>query len=131
MSPGKLPATKLVFVYNADSGVLSGLKDLVHKATSPSTYQCALCAVTYDLTSMRTAWKEALLALPLPTEFLHRNEFLQAYPAWRDGSLPAAFSADATGGLTSFISTAELNKLTLEELINLTQQRAQALVAGK
>jgi hypothetical protein len=131
MNPAKLPAAKLVFVYNADAGVLSGLKDLVHKATSPSTYQCSLCAITYDLTSMRSAWKQAIRALPLPTEFLHRNEFVEAYPAWRDESLPVAFSADATGGLTPFISTAELNKLTLEELIALTQQRAQALVASK
>jgi hypothetical protein len=130
MSPAKLPAAKLVFVYNADSGVLSGFKDLVHKATSPSTYQCSLCAITYDLTSMRSAWKHAIRALPLPTEFLHRNEFLQVYPLWRRQTLPIAFSANAVGELTPFISTAELNKLTLEELIAVTQQRAQTLVAS-
>ena len=130
MHPNKLPAAKLVFVYNADSGVLSGLKDLVHKATSPSTYQCALCTITYDLTSMRSAWKEAIRALPLPTVFLHRNEFLKAYPTWRDASLPVVFSADAAGSLAPFISTAELNKLSLEELIALTSQRAQEVVAS-
>jgi hypothetical protein len=131
MPPGKLPAAKLVFVYNADAGVLSGLKDLVHKATSPSTYQCSLCAITYNLTSMRAAWKEALRTLPLPAEFLHRNEFIKAYPAWRSEALPVAFSADVAGSLAPFISKAELNELNLEDLIAVTRQRAQALVASE
>jgi len=44
---------KLIFVYNADSGLLKGIKDLIHKNVSPDTYPCSLCAVTYDNFDMR------------------------------------------------------------------------------
>lgn len=124
------PAVKLVFVYNADAGPLNGLKDLLHKTFSPDTYECALCANTYQLSGMRPEWKQAVANLPLPTEFLHRDEFRRAYPALASHSLPAAFSADAAGQLAPFISTQELDELTLPALIALTQQRAQVLVAA-
>jgi glycine/D-amino acid oxidase-like deaminating enzyme len=118
-----------VFVYNADAGALNGFKDLLHKTFSPDTYECALCANTYQFSGMRPEWKQAVANLPLPTEFLHRDEFRQAYPALASHSLPAAFSADAAGHLAPFISTQELDELALPALIALTQQRAQALVA--
>ena len=127
--PAPGPAVKLVFVYNADAGPLNGLKDLLHKTFSPDTYECALCASTYQLSGMRPAWKQAVACLPLPTEFLHRDEFRQAFPALAGHPLPAAFSADAAGQLAPFISKQELDELTLPALIDLTQQRARALVA--
>lgn len=127
LAPG--PAVKLVFVYNADAGPLNGLKDLLHKTFAPDTYACALCANTYQLSGMRPEWKQAVAGLPLPTEFLHRDEFRQAYPALAGHSLPAAFSADAAGHLAPFISTQELDTLALPALIALTQQRARAAVA--
>jgi len=126
--PAQGPAVKLVFVYNADAGPLNGFKDLLHKTFSPDTYECALCANTYQFSGMRPEWKQAVANLPLPTEFLHRDEFRRAYPALASHSLPAAFSADAAGHLAPFISTQELDELTLPALIALTQQRAQALV---
>lgn len=33
---------ELCFVYNADSGVVSGVKDFFHKTFRKSTYQCNL-----------------------------------------------------------------------------------------
>ena len=126
--PAPVPAgPRLIFVYNADAGILNGLKDMVHKAVSPDTYSCALCAITYDFTGMRKDWKQAVRALPLPSEFLHRDEFVQAFPARRREALPAAFRADAAGQLTTFITAAEMKTLTLDELIALVQQRAVAL----
>ena len=122
-----MPAQRLLFVYNADSGVLNGLQDLVHKTLAPATYPCVLCAVTYGVAAMRPEWKQAIRALPLPTGFLHRDEFLKAYPAMQGQALPAAFSADSAGHLSPFISTEELKQLTLEELIALVQQRAGTL----
>lgn len=128
-NPAQGPAVKLVFVYNADSGPLNGFKDLLHKTFAPDTYECALCANTYQFSGMRPEWKQAVAALPLPTEFVHRDEFRQAYPALANQALPVAFSADAAGHLMPFISTQEMNTLTLPALIALTQQRARALVA--
>ena len=71
----------LLFVYNANSGVGRAIIDAVHKVVSPSTYSCSLCAITYGAVSMRGAWKTALARLPLPSRFLHRDEFRNVYPA--------------------------------------------------
>jgi len=114
-----------VFVYNADTGVLNGLKDMVHKALAPSTHSCDLCAITYDFTGMRADWKQAVWALP--SEFLHRDEFLRAYPARREAALPAAFYRDAAGQLASFLSAAEIKPVALDGLIAEVQTRATAL----
>ncbi len=40
----------LLFVYNADSGLVAGLFDSAHKLLSPSTYQCQLCTLTHGVT---------------------------------------------------------------------------------
>ena len=129
--PARSKAMKLLFVYNADSGPLNGFKDLLHKTFAPDTYECALCAKTYEFTGMKPEWKQAVAALPLPSEFLHRDEFRQAYPALSGQALPAAFSLDASGQLTPFISAPEMNTLDLKALIALARQRAQALVAAQ
>jgi len=39
--------TTKIFVYNADSGPINGLKDYFHKIIKPETYECNLCAVTF------------------------------------------------------------------------------------
>ena len=80
----------LVFVYNADSGVFSEIKDYVHKTVSPSTYDCPLCALTYGKTGMRREWKKFLKELGLPVEFVHRDEMAKKYPAVAV-PLPAVF----------------------------------------
>lgn len=69
----------LLFVYNADSGLLHELADYVHKMVSPQTYQCNLCAVTYSTTGMKKEWKPFITSLGVPVEFLHRDEFLDTY----------------------------------------------------
>ena len=71
----------LLFVYNADSGVFRELKDYVHKAVSPSTYDCPLCALTYGSTGMKKRWKNFLNDLDVRIEFLHRDEMAKKYPA--------------------------------------------------
>lgn len=71
----------LVFVYNADSGVFSELKDYVHKAVSPSTYDCPLCALTYGSTGgMKKEWNTFLKELDFRVEFLHRDEMAKNIP---------------------------------------------------
>lgn len=114
---------RLLFVYNADGGTLAGLKDLFHKILSPATYPCALCGITYGTTSMRPEWKEFIKTLPVPVDFLHRDEFVRDFPAHRNEPLPAAFAADAAGGLQPFITPAEMNAADLSGLMALVRQR--------
>ncbi len=39
----------LIFVYNADSGLLNAINDGILKIVSPSTYQCSLCSLTFGV----------------------------------------------------------------------------------
>ncbi len=68
---------RLVFVYNADSGVFNLLADIAHKALSPDTYQCQLCKLTHGLFKVRQSWLDYLSHQSIDMRFLHRDEFIQ------------------------------------------------------
>lgn len=79
---------KLIFVYNADSGVFNLMSDIAHKIFSPQTYACNLCALTHSNFGMKKEWKEYLESLSADLEFLHADEFQKKYPS-EDIKLPA------------------------------------------
>ena len=70
---------KLIFVYNADGGILNMFKDLIHKNVSPETYLCSLCAVTYDNLGMKREWKQFVSSLGHEVEFPHRDELAKEH----------------------------------------------------
>jgi hypothetical protein len=82
---------ELLFVYNADAGLVNGLLDTLHKTFSPATYACSLCAVTYGATSMRPEWRAFLRQLPADVSFLHRDELQKQFPQLAAEPLPAVF----------------------------------------
>jgi hypothetical protein len=113
---------RLIFVYNADSGLLNSLKDAVHKAFSPSTYPCRLCGLTFGAVSMKPVWRGFVEGLDLPVEFLHRDEFRERYNPEEVG-YPSAY-VEENGFLRAFISMDEMNRLdSLEELMDLVEDR--------
>jgi len=109
----KTTNTKLLFVYNADSGLWNGALDVMHKVFSPKTYACNLCGITYGALSVKKEWAEFIKMLPLKTEFLHRDEWLEKFK--RADNLPAVFLQNGEE-LESFIPAEEMNKLSLKEL---------------
>ena len=70
---------KLIFVYNADSGAISGLFDIGHKIISPGTYSCGLCSLTFDTFTEKQTWRAFRESSPVEMEFLHRDEFEKKY----------------------------------------------------
>ena len=100
---------KIIFVYNADSGIFNGIKDLLHKNLSPNTYACRLCAVTYDNFGMIREWKDFIKTLNTPVEFLHRDESEQQYQI-SDVALPAAFIQNSRNRLQVWIEAEEMNQ---------------------
>lgn len=86
----------LIFVYNAEEGVFASLGDAVHKAVSPGTYACSLCAISYGAVRMRPEWRDHVKSLPYETRFHHRPDFRRAYPAL-DIALPAILLDDGSG----------------------------------
>lgn len=79
---------RLVFVYNANAGLLAGAIDSVHKTLSPDTYACNLCAVTHGIFTMRPQWRQYLKELPIEAEFYHRPDFRLAFPQLAGEPLP-------------------------------------------
>ena len=66
---------ELIFVYNADSGVLNLLKDAAHKMLWPETYPCSLCALTYGAMSEKRRWRDFRQSDGRNKRFLHKDEF--------------------------------------------------------
>jgi hypothetical protein len=88
---------KLLIVYNADEGLFAALGDAVHKAVSPDTYPCSLCAITYGAVRMRPEWRRYLKSLPYEVRFYHRPDFHRAHPTLVRLPLPAILLDEGTG----------------------------------
>jgi hypothetical protein len=104
-----MPIPKLVFVYNAEAGLMNGMMDSLHKATSPDTYECALCAITHGLFTVDKAWRVYLKSLPVEAQFFHRTDFAEAYPA-AHFALPAIL-LDRGGVLSELVSSQQMKTL--------------------
>ncbi len=99
---------RILFVYNADGGLLAQFKDYVLKIVSPETYPCSLCQITYGNLGMKRAWRRFVRSLPLEAVFLHRDELVGAYASLRHFPLAAVFSEE-DGVVSLLISADELD----------------------
>ena len=112
----------ILFVYNADSGLIDGVKDYFHKIVKPGTYQCSLCALIYGNLGMNREWKEFVEDLPLPVSFLHKDEFSEEYPDEK-AEFPSAYIANDPF-LRPLITRSEMNNsMSLGQLIRLVKER--------
>lgn len=112
---------QLIFVYNADSSLFSQMTDYVHKIVSPDTYQCRLCALTYDNLGMKRTWKTFIESLHTDVVFLHKDEF---HKQFKDNThnLPAVFERSEDNTVTRLISKETLETMnTLDDLIEHVQ----------
>jgi hypothetical protein len=106
---------KIIFVYNADSGVFNLLSDVAHKMFSPQTYSCNLCAVTHSNFGMKKEWKDYLDSIDNPLEFLHADESKSKYPSEK-AIFPAIF-IEENESLKQIADHAQINKSrTIEDL---------------
>ena len=100
---------KIIFVYNAKSGIINAILDTGHKLLSPGTYQCNLCKITYGLARERKEWKEFRKLSADELEFLHKDEFEQKYGVKK--KYPVVLFKDSSNELTELIGKEELNRL--------------------
>ncbi len=120
---------KLVFTYNADSGVFSTIEDYFHKIIKPQTYQCKLCSLTYGNLGMKDEWKEFIENLDIPVEFLHRDEFISKYPE-KKHEFPCAHIQRGSE-LIPLLTKEEINQLkTLDELIASVKEKLKEIYRG-
>lgn len=116
---------KLVFVYNANSGIGNSILDSAHKIFSPATYNCKLCDITFGVFKENAVWKNFRETTAVELEFLHKDEFKERFPKSKalHGSLPVVFT-ELDGSLEVVISAEELNAIsTAEALIGLIKEK--------
>ena len=113
---------EFIFVYNAKGGKLNYVIDTIHKYVSPSTYDCNLCQITYDL-KMKKAWKEFINDTPHLFKFFHLEELVDfGLEAYRN-QLPICFEKIGNK-YEVLINRDEMNAFKDEfELINLINQK--------
>lgn len=119
---------KLIFVYNADSGLSNAIKDCLHKLFSPETYPCKLCELTYGAFSERKKWKKFRKASKAEMVFLHADEFNSQYrskflPKYE---FPIVLIQDAQD-LVIFIDKTAMDQCeNVDAFMSLVEQRLQA-----
>ncbi|MEK7808034.1 MAG: hypothetical protein AAB571_03115 [Chloroflexota bacterium] len=111
----------LIFVYNADSGLVAMLGDITHRIVSPQTYPCKLCALTYSVNGMSRDWKNFVGALGRRVIFLHRDELQKLYGI-AEVPLPAAFKINDSQPQL-WITAEQFNRCqTLDDLKHLIKE---------
>ena len=115
---------KLIFVYNADSGVINGMFDFFHKIMNPSGYSCDLCLITHSHIGMRKAWRNSLKSLKVKKQYLHKDEFKLHYPNYSSVKFPAIFLEEKE--LIQIITSKDLENIALSRLIRLLKEEVDS-----
>jgi len=107
---------RLVFVYNAHSGLGNTLLDSMHKTLDPKSYNCNLCAITFGFFSEHKKWKEFRKESGLEMEFLHLDEFKKRFTNEKQDreSFPQVFILKE-GKLQGFLRKGEINDMKSQE----------------
>ncbi|NAS29465.1 GTPase [Flavobacteriaceae bacterium R38] len=121
--------SKLIFIYNANSGKLNEYLDIAHKIISPKTYQCHLCDITHGTFKVRPAWKKFREETDIAMEFLHIDEYESKYKSkFQHAFTYPIILIQEDSDLQVFMSTEEINKLeTVEELMGVIEVRAEEI----
>ncbi len=109
---------KLIFVYNANSGLVNSWIDIAHKIIKPSTYECHLCELTHGSFSEKHMWTSFKKECNIPLAFYHKDEFLKKYKSkWLPTyDFPIILGVDQQE-LIPLVSAQELEKITSVEVL--------------
>lgn len=106
---------KLIFVYNANSGIGNTILDVAHKIFSPKTYNCNLCAITFNTFSENKTWKDFRTQSDVTIEFLHIDEFEEKHEN-TSFNYPVIL-AESNTNLEMFLSAEMIKKITSTETL--------------
>lgn len=119
----KPDSAKIIFVYNADSGMANALLDYGKKYIRPSKYDCELCMVTFGAFGMKKDWRSFVDTFPFPVEFMHKDELIKKHDY--KGDLPAVFILK-NKKLDQIISSTEFEKVkSLDDLKKLVTKKVK------
>ena len=122
--------SKLIFIYNADSGIFNLVSDIAHKIFSPSTYPCSLCDLTHSPLKMKEDWRDFLAGLPMEKAFYHRDDGAAAFPGLSVALPVILYQESSRDTPQELMSAAALNGLPdLDALKTVLSQKLRALAA--
>jgi hypothetical protein len=111
---------KIIFIYNADSGLVNTWLDIGHKIVSPNTYSCNLCSITHGLFNEKTEWLNYKESNSHNLEFLHKDEFHRKYQPKEGLTFPIVLQYKINNEFDVLITTEEINKIkSIQELIKM------------
>lgn len=111
---------KIIFVYNAESGIANSILDIGHKILKPDTYSCNLCQLTFGTFTENSEWKKFRKSSNHEMEFLHKDEFEKKYNEALN--YPTVLQITKDGKLTELIKSERLDEInSVQELINIIE----------
>ena len=64
---------KLIFIYNAKSDTVSGIKDSIQKIKTGKS-ECSLCTATWTAFNVKPSWSEKEKKIKIPFVYYHRDD---------------------------------------------------------
>lgn len=117
---------KLIFIYNASSGLLNQIIQSGHKLLSPSTYSCSLCQLTHHSLGERKIWKQFRKEQKIEFQFLHKDE-IDSKLVTDKPEYPIVYSM-SNNKYIPFLEAREISELTSqEELIRVITHRLNTI----
>ena len=115
---------ELIFIYNANSGVVNSLLDWAHKIFSSNTYKCSLCSITYDNSGKKNEWSNFLEELNIKSLFLYKDHIINDKDL-KKYTLPCVYLR-GPNDVRLLISSTEMNMFKdLKELISCLRKKLE------
>ena len=112
---------KFIFVYNANSGIVNTVLDVAHKIFSPKTYNCNLCALTFNTFSENKTWKDFRKQTNINLVFYHIDKFEKKYKPLE--FIYPVIITQKNEDFEELLSAEKIKNLTsIEDLITIFQQ---------
>jgi hypothetical protein len=111
-SPADVVPVRILFLYNADSGVLAAMLDSARKlARSPDA--CPLCSITHGVAGKKKDWRRIECSLELPGVYCHRDELPGRVEGFLEAerlALPVVLFENADGSYEVAVTAAALGE---------------------
>lgn len=102
---------KLIFIYNAKSDTISGIKDSIQKIKTGKS-ECSLCTATWTAFNVKPSWTEKEKKIKIPFVYYHRDDMpngVENFVKESDIELPTVL-IEKNGKYSELVSKEHLDK---------------------
>ena len=102
---------KLIFIYNAKSDTVSGIKDSIQKIKTGKS-ECSLCTATWNAFNVKPSWSEKEKKIKIPFVYYHRDDMpeeVEDFLEENNISLPTVLLGE-DGKFSELVSKENLDK---------------------